>query len=218
MLNQTSMSRKAPFIPAKLRANVWSFLQAYPLLEPDASKEQIYRLACEVLGLAGIRRLGLTDILLSPAMEQKVFARSPNVISTESDGETVLLHLQTGTYHTFNEAGTFIWERLADARPVADIIPPVCEHFDVTEGVARVDLVSFFTMLHQEQLVIEATDEQVGAALKKGDGPQLVTGEMAEKQSYSAPLVWTNGSLLELTAKSDKKAEKEGKDGEKILL
>jgi hypothetical protein len=212
------MTRKAPFIPAKLRPNIWRFLQEYPLLEPDASKEQIYRLACEVLGLAGIRRLGLTDILLSPAMEQKVFARSPDVISTESDGETVLLHLQTGTYHTFNEVGTFIWERLAEAKPVAHILPPVCEHFNVTEDVARVDLISFVTMLHQEQLVIESIYEQVGAVLKKGDGLQLVTGVIVAKQSYSAPLVWTNGSLLQLTAKSDKKAEKEGKEGEKLLF
>lgn len=49
-------------------------------------------------------------------------ARHPRVVHSQlNDGETVLLHLETGQYHELNQIGAAIWELLDGERTLAEV-------------------------------------------------------------------------------------------------
>jgi hypothetical protein len=58
-------------------------------------------------------------------------ARAPHVGATRQGGESVLLDVVHGKYHTLNEVGTRIWELLATPTTVAAIVRRVCTEYDI---------------------------------------------------------------------------------------
>jgi len=69
------------------------------------------------------------------------------------DGEAVLLNLETGAYFTLNRAGTVTWELFDGARTLDQIHSAICERFEVSEEVARQDLLALVEHLGQEGLI-----------------------------------------------------------------
>ncbi len=69
------------------------------------------------------------------------------------DGEAILLNLETGAYFTLNRVGTVTWELFDGVRTLDQIHSTICERFEVSEEVARQDLLSLVEHLDQEGLL-----------------------------------------------------------------
>jgi len=53
---------------------------------------------------------------------RSVTTRHPRVVHSQlNDGETVLLHLETGQYHELNPIGAVIWELLDGERSLTEV-------------------------------------------------------------------------------------------------
>ncbi len=78
---------------------------------------------------------------------------SPNVQCSNLDGESVLLHLDTGVHHALNQVGTVMWELFAPDRSLARVLSAMLEKYDVTEDLARADLNKLVTLLVNAKLV-----------------------------------------------------------------
>lgn len=88
--------------------------------------------------------------------DDKVTACS-DVITREVSGETVLLHLGSGTYFGLNEVGAFIWSMLSqDRHSLAAIRDKVTESFDVHPDRAMEDISSLLSELCERNLVTTA--------------------------------------------------------------
>lgn len=69
------------------------------------------------------------------------------------DGEAILLNLETGAYFTLNRVGTVAWEFFDGVRTLAQVHSAICERFEVSEDIAKQDLLLLVKHLGQEGLI-----------------------------------------------------------------
>jgi hypothetical protein len=155
MSEQTREAGTGHFIPAELRPVDSDDLEATPLLEPGASRAEIERQLAAVMGDPDRAGLGPQKSGFSPAIWSAVFTRGADVTSTVLDDEAVLLNLANGVYYSLNPVGTAIWEQLTGSQTLAEILGIVHRQFEVTEEIARQDLVALVSTLREEGLIIE---------------------------------------------------------------
>ena len=65
---------------------------------------------------------------------------SPEVISQEVSGETVLLDLQSENYFGLDEVGTRIWQLIKETNDLQAIYQTLLEEYDVSEERLQQDL------------------------------------------------------------------------------
>ena len=82
------------------------------------------------------------------------FAPTPHVMSREVSGETVLLHLETGTYFALNAVGALVWDLLEnEPRDIAQLTQEVAAAFDAEPGTIHSDIAALLDALLEHDLV-----------------------------------------------------------------
>lgn len=77
-------------------------------------------------------------------LPERVPTPNPDVVATElSDGQLVLLNINTGEYISLNRTAALIWDGIEAGRSPATICSKLMDQFDVTEDHAT-DSVSRF--------------------------------------------------------------------------
>ena len=67
-------------------------------------------------------------------------SRSPDVISQEVSGETVLLDLQTENYFGLDEVGTRIWQLIKETDDLKAIFNTLLDEYEVSEDRLQNDM------------------------------------------------------------------------------
>lgn len=86
----------------------------------------------------------LYDIELSRAAEK---------ISTELDGETVILDIASGIYSGLDPVGTTIWNILETPVRFGDVVAEIVGAYDVSEEQCSDDLIEFLNSMLENGLV-----------------------------------------------------------------
>jgi hypothetical protein len=89
---------------------------------------------------------------------QVIFRRTKDSMSTELDGETVILDLASGTYSGLDAVGTFIWNQLEQPATIAALRGAILGKYDVSDAQCLADLLDFLRVLADNGLI--AWDEQ----------------------------------------------------------
>ena len=82
-----------------------------------------------------------------------IICQSRNQVSTEIDGETVLLSIDKGNYYGMNKVPTAIWSWLEQPMKVSDICKKVTEIYEVADDVCEKDVMKALSDLHHEGLI-----------------------------------------------------------------
>ena len=83
-----------------------------------------------------------------------ILYRAKDSISTELDGETVILDIASGIYSGLDCMGTFIWNQLEQPVSVATLRDAILERYDVTEEQCVADLLVFCKELADNALIL----------------------------------------------------------------
>jgi len=75
----------------------------------------------------------------------QTIALSPDVISQEVSGETVLLDLESENYFGLDEVGTRIWQLIKETNDLSVIFDTLLEEYEVTEERLQQDLTVLLT-------------------------------------------------------------------------
>ncbi len=78
---------------------------------------------------------------------------SEEVISTELDGEAVLMHVSHGTYYGLNAVGAVIWTLMKEPVTVERLCAAVVEEFEVEREVCERDAFALLQELKDAGLV-----------------------------------------------------------------
>jgi hypothetical protein len=89
---------------------------------------------------------------LSPAT---VLVAARGQVSTELEGEAVILSLADGVYYGLDGVGAMVWERLREPASVAELGDAVTAAFDVDRETAERDLLALLRELIGRGLVEE---------------------------------------------------------------
>jgi hypothetical protein len=72
-----------------------------------------------------------------------VVEAAPTHISTDLDGEIVMLELERGEYFSVSGVGAYLWRLLERPRSLEDLVAAVTQEYDVDEGVCLPDVFAF---------------------------------------------------------------------------
>lgn len=88
----------------------------------------------------------LTDILV----------HNPECVVRKIDEGLIIMPPHITTAHTLQDLGAFIWGQLDGKRDLATVLATILSEYDVTEELARTDLLSFTGELLEAELVTKA--------------------------------------------------------------
>ena len=84
-----------------------------------------------------------------------------SLMSTDLDGDTVLLDTESGHYFGLNGVGARVWELAREPRAVRDILDELLTEYDVPEVQLKDDVLSFVNGLAQHSLLFVVQDANV---------------------------------------------------------
>ncbi|MBD3276229.1 MAG: lasso peptide biosynthesis PqqD family chaperone [Candidatus Marinimicrobia bacterium] len=74
-------------------------------------------------------------------------------VSSELDGESVILSLENGVYYGLDEVGAFIWERVQQPVEVSQLIEAVLSEYDVAREECTKDVLNLLGELQENGLI-----------------------------------------------------------------
>jgi hypothetical protein len=80
-------------------------------------------------------------------------SRSPDVLTTEIDGEVLMMSIERGCYFSLNEVGLDIWRRLDTPRSFAELIDGLAADYDATRATIMQDVRALLGQMLAEDIV-----------------------------------------------------------------
>lgn len=96
--------------------------------------------------------------LESTALDDLMLSREADKISTELEGETVILDLASGVYSGLDAVGTSVWNILEQPTTFSDLCRKIMEEYEVDADACRADLLAFVKELVANKLITVAND------------------------------------------------------------
>lgn len=90
----------------------------------------------------------MTDIADSSSI-----SRPPHLVSSEVDGEMVVLDVGTGHFFHLNDVGSKVWVALDRPMTLAELCQVMQDRFDVDADTCRADIAEFVGSMAQNGLV-----------------------------------------------------------------
>lgn len=85
-----------------------------------------------------------------------VIAKSENFVESNVDGETILMHLEEGSFSSLQATGLRIWQMLDEPKAVRVICEQLLKEFEVDEASCKEQTIRFLQeMLDRELVTIE---------------------------------------------------------------
>lgn len=72
-----------------------------------------------------------------------IVTASPDQVSSDLAGETVLLHLTTAQYHGFSGVGARIFELIASPKSLREVCDSIAAEYDVSRERCEADVLAF---------------------------------------------------------------------------
>jgi Coenzyme PQQ synthesis protein D (PqqD) len=106
---------------------------------------------------------------------------SPQVISETIQGETIVIHLTTGTYYSLQGTGAEVWDALNAGASVAEAVDGLAAHYEASREEIDEAVAQLVRDLRSEDLVADVD----------GEGPPapaaMQNGSAAERKPFAAP-------------------------------
>ena len=86
-------------------------------------------------------------------MTDLVAHRLPGLMEAEVDGELVALHIENGTYYSFNETAARIWALLDRPKRVSELSAALAAEFDVDTQACASEVLLLLRDLEKDGLI-----------------------------------------------------------------
>lgn len=87
--------------------------------------------------------------------------KAEDKISTELDGETVILDMSSGVYRGLDQVGTTIWNMLEEPVSIHEMKEAILAQYDVGEQQCLIDLLEFLKKLAEDKLIVYSDAENI---------------------------------------------------------
>ncbi|MFV3131424.1 PqqD family peptide modification chaperone [Niveispirillum sp. KHB5.9] len=82
-----------------------------------------------------------------------IFTRSPDPLTTEVDGETVMMDVESGSYFNLDRIGSAIWARLENPVRFDDLCRDLHAIYDAPLDTIRADVAALLSRMLSHKLV-----------------------------------------------------------------
>ncbi|WP_214825838.1 lasso peptide biosynthesis PqqD family chaperone [Exiguobacterium algae] len=80
--------------------------------------------------------------------------QNPNMLTTEMDGEIVMMSITHGKYFSIGKTGVAIWEQMATERTIGEVVDQLCERYEVERGTCAQDVIRFVEKMASNEIVL----------------------------------------------------------------
>ena len=87
-------------------------------------------------------------------MTDLVARRLPGLMEAEVDGDLVALHIENGTYYSFNETAARIWALLDRPKSIADLCATLAAEFEIDSQACTGEVLHLLRDLEKDGLVM----------------------------------------------------------------
>lgn len=82
-----------------------------------------------------------------------VVSACPDLLSTEVDGELVMMDLDSGRYIYLDRTGSAVWRELDQPRKVADLCQSLSERYEAPPGEIERDVLELLRLMADKNLI-----------------------------------------------------------------
>lgn len=101
------------------------------------------------------------QILFSTLSDESYLrANYPGVVSETIEGETIVIHLKTGTYYSLERTAVDIWQAIELGIPLGDLLTGIRRWYDGNPEEMETSTQQFIKDLIQEELIVVDIDIQ----------------------------------------------------------
>ncbi|PKP23164.1 MAG: PqqD family protein [Bacteroidetes bacterium HGW-Bacteroidetes-21] len=90
----------------------------------------------------------------SDYLNNDVIQRNPKLLSSQIDGETIMMNMHDGNYYGLNEIASRIWEVIEKPVEFNQLVETLLSEFDVEQETCTKDVSLFLKQLEQKKLII----------------------------------------------------------------
>lgn len=101
---------------------------------------------------------------MTPIAPQDAICRNAEALSTEIDGEVVIMDPERGEYYGLDPVGSDIWRRLARPTTPARLVTDLIESYDGDPAMIERDTFALLERLAEKGLVVPVPVAGAGAA------------------------------------------------------
>lgn len=83
-----------------------------------------------------------------------IIKRNPELVSSDVDGEKVMMSIESGEYFGLDPVGSRIWEFIENPIHVNILIEKLLDEFDVEKELCEADTLDFLNQLLEKNLII----------------------------------------------------------------
>ncbi len=117
-------------------------------------------------------------------MSEQLKVNLPHVVHETIDGETVAIHLGTGTYYSFDGVGADVWRLLVEGIAADELAPVLGSRYDAELTVVEASVGSFVEELLREDLLTPAPPGSPPA-----ERPDAHEGERSGDAAFAEPVL-----------------------------
>ena len=88
-----------------------------------------------------------------PVTIRSIVKQSDEQVSSEIDGEAVLMSIDDGEYFKIDEIGTRIWQLIESETAVSDLISKIEQEFEVEPEKCEAEVLDFLNDLEEHKLL-----------------------------------------------------------------
>jgi hypothetical protein len=119
---------------------------------------------------------------------------SPAVVSDTVDNQTIIVHLDTGSYYDLNHVGAAIWEPLERGAAAVEIVAELVARFDADRAQVERDVDALVEELVDEGLIVAQDGADTGASSPNG----VLGRPEASGLPYVVPVLNKHSDMQEL--------------------
>ena len=85
---------------------------------------------------------------------ETIIQRNKEILTSDLDGEKVMMSIKRGEYYGLGKTGTFIWDNIDEPIKINDLVAMITEKYNVDKNQCLVDISPFITDLIEKELII----------------------------------------------------------------
>lgn len=86
-------------------------------------------------------------------LTDKALVQCEGFVASDMDGETVMMHIQSGKYYNLGEVGGKIWSMMQSPVALEEIVQRLMEEYEIEQDTCRQQVSTFLVRLHGEGLI-----------------------------------------------------------------
>lgn len=83
-----------------------------------------------------------------------IIHRNNDILTSDLDGEKVMMSIQRGEYYGLGKTGTFIWDHINEPIAIKDLVSLITEKYKVDKNNCFEDIAPFIIDLIEKELII----------------------------------------------------------------